>query len=362
MVFSNIKQLIYLPSHKQPVFFKIFFAPLALMFCALTALRNLLYDAKLNRTKRLPGTTISIGNIAVGGTGKTPVVIEVAKYLSAKGFSPAILTRGYKSGLVADHSLTILGGNITFHEQNSEQSFHGDEAMMQSHALPHVPVIVGSNRWKAAFRYMAAGKGQPTHWILDDGFQLRSIHRDIDVVLFDAENPWGSGWVMPRGFLRESLRSVKRASAVLFTRSTEQAPSSASQKLIGALTIAPQFKLAGVANRFYLVHGPKDILHDVTNWRVLAVSAIARPEVFIESLTSSGVNPTIKKFLPDHHCFKPHDLQDSLAKVDLLITTAKDYWRQPELFDNLPKPVAILDFQLTFNPPDLEAIFSKVAK
>jgi tetraacyldisaccharide-1-P 4'-kinase len=66
--------------------------------------------------------------------------------------------------------------------------------------------------------------------------------------------------------------------------------------------------------------------------------------------------------LPDHHCFKPHDLQDCLAKVDLLITTAKDYWRQPELFDNLPKPVAILDFQLTFNPPDLEAIFSKVAK
>ena len=138
--------------------------PLSLLYGCLMKLRRQLYLKDFLTSHQLPGVCISIGNLEVGGTGKTPVCIALANELLSKGHRPAILTRGYRSGLNSEESVVLLNETVLY-PSNFSKAFFADEARLQSHHLPTVAIIIGANRVQAAQKYCQAFE-PPTHWIL----------------------------------------------------------------------------------------------------------------------------------------------------------------------------------------------------
>ena len=173
---------------------KVLLTPISLIYGFVQFVRRGLYHTGVLRSQDLPGTVISIGNIEAGGTGKTPVVIALAKWLQEEGFTPVILTRGYRSGLKS-HETAILVNEVTVLQTGSSE-FSADEAQQQSADLSDVPVVIGANRLEGAKTYLRNFK-EPTHWILDDGFQHLKISRNIDILLLDYDHPFGNGFPIP---------------------------------------------------------------------------------------------------------------------------------------------------------------------
>ena len=206
--------------------------PLEVLFRLLVTFRNALYSLGLMPIKKLPGRVISVGNISIGGTGKSPLVMDFTRSLQLDGARVVVLTRGYKSGLLDDEWQVLYRGQVV--AGTSRSGVCADEAMMQSTALQDSFIVVGANRLNAAnnfLRYLPSWK--PTNWILDDGFQHRQIYRDIDVVVIDARRPWGS--CLPVGRFREPKSSLRRAAVVVLTKSTSDLRSDEVSKEIRRL-------------------------------------------------------------------------------------------------------------------------------
>ena len=317
--------------------------PLQLIYRLASSLRRLFYHWKIVKKNRLPGITISIGNLEVGGTGKSPVVISLCKYLIDHGHKPAILTRGYKSGLQPDDFLTIKDGEILIPPKQSGE-VHADESMMQSQALNNVPIIVGAKRYAAAQKYLSLYP-EPSHWILDDGFQHLQLQRDIDLVLLDANKPFADRYQLPMGKLRESPRHLKRATGVILTRSHSYKQSAPELiKLYKLPCISAPFN----NNQPVQVSGdPSDLTTDI---RLLALTAIAKPKRFINSLESMGLKIEHKIIKRDHQRFTSQDVgQIDYSNYDALITTSKDYWRDPKIMFSLNKPIYVVPLKASIS-------------
>jgi len=173
------------------------FSMLSMVYLVLHSLRGLFYVLHLRRVRSLPRKVISVGNITVGGTGKTPFIEMLARLFQNKGLKPAILSRGYGS---------------------AEGSF-SDEYLVLQENLPDVPHYTGPNRYLSGVK--ALEKENPDVFLLDDGFQHWQLKRDLDIVLIDALNPFGYGRLTPRGMLREPLGALKRADIFVITRSEQ---------------------------------------------------------------------------------------------------------------------------------------------
>jgi tetraacyldisaccharide 4'-kinase len=337
-------RFVYPQSERADFFTKTLSKALSLLFGFLTSIRNATFDLGIRVQHRLPGKVYSVGNIAVGGTGKTPVVIALVKHLQLKGLSPIVLTRGYGSGLKKNDWIVLqngikIGGNVTPQQLP-------DEARLQSIECSGIAVIAGSNRLAAAQKYLQTFSDvKPTHWILDDGFQHRRIHRDIDIVLIDKTSPVGNGWFMPYGFLRESLFSLKRATHVFLTgngsRSStiSQCISEINPKIFVEETFVQSEKL--VTDVSGLVS-----FSEIDPHNIFIVAGIARPERFLQDLEIEGVLPNKRLFLPDHHPISRSILSESLGTSSAVITTAKDYWRNPEVFGSLKIPVFVKKIEI----------------
>jgi len=180
----------------------------------------------LSKPHKLPVKVISIGNITLGGTGKTPAVISVAKAAKNRGLSPCVLTRGYKAK--SGGTCFISKGEGPF----ISAADAGDEAYLMAEILRDIPVVKGKNRYEAGLLAMKEYFGkfetpdqtsdrQPEApvFILDDGFQHWGLQRDIDIVLIDAANPFGNKRLFPEGMLREPLTALKRAHVIILTKS-----------------------------------------------------------------------------------------------------------------------------------------------
>ena len=330
--------------------------PLSQLFVCAVKVRSWLFDQRIFRSHQLPGMTISIGNIALGGTGKSPIVMEVVRELVARGARCAVLTRGYGSTLSPKDSIVIRGGLPIL--PSSVPTPIPDEAMMQSVALPDVPVIIGRNRWEAACRFIKSGIAEtPTHWILDDGFQHRRLARDLDIVLLDALSPFGNGHLIPRGNLREQPQSLSRADLVLLTRSsTHQVPTECFLKIRkyfeGPLLAVP-FRV-GVHPE--CVTGDGIIFDRVVHAPVAAVCGIARPQLFADQLVRQGVSLSQEYFVGDHASLDRKKLLDLADQVAAIVTTAKDYYRDPAKFAHLRVPVFIQEMRVDFDTPGLETL------
>ena len=187
--------------------------PLSYIYAVLLKTRGWLYDCGLFKQKQLPCGVISVGNIVAGGTGKTPVVIWIAKYLQSEGFQVGVLLRGY--GREDRHSTLVVSDGKQVLTPLIES---GDEAGMIARKLPGVPVVVGSDRHAAGLEVIQLWGNTEGVLILDDGFQQRQLGRDLDILTIDSTQPFGTGKLLPAGTLREPKTALKRADVLLLTR------------------------------------------------------------------------------------------------------------------------------------------------
>ncbi len=330
--------------------------PFSLFYSLLQCLRAFAYQRQIFSSHRLPGKVISIGNIELGGTGKSPLVIEVCRYLESIGARPAVLTRGYRSGLHPKDSLVLLGAELVLPPENSP-TVNPDEARMQAVRLATVPIIVGSLRFRAAQRFLSKFPA-PTHWILDDGFQHLSIKRDLDLVLLDARRPFDTGWCLPAGRLREPFSALRRADAVIFTRADADFPAASALQLIKRWDL-PSFRARFADGSPVLMVGkePSHPSHQPKRW--LLALGLARPERLERSLEAQGFSIIRRHLVGDHERFDFNLLKAAATEADGLLTSEKDYWRAPEAFADLGIPIYTLPLHVDWiEPGSLPKIFN----
>ena len=294
-------------------------------------LRRTLYKKRLLKAHRLPCPVISIGNLTVGGTGKTPMVAFVAKLLKEKGYRVAVLSRGYKGRAQKRGGVVSDGRSIFMTVRDA-----GDEPVMLANQLEGVPVLVGADRFRSG--KVALERFQSNVLILDDGFQHLSLERDLDVVLMDYRYPLGNGDVLPRGPLREPVSALSAADGIVFTRCDDP-------PLASAPVLSPLLGLAAFLKKpvFFAAHFPvtgpilkgnqKRCGADAVKGKPgIAFSGIAQNKDFRRSL--GMLNCDIRAFFefPDHHFYTQEELEEIWQKgrregAFFVATTEKDYAR-----------------------------------
>ncbi len=314
-------------------------APLGWLYGGIMRLRRFLFQKGILRSHQLPGFVISVGNLEVGGTGKSPVVMAVARHLMQRGARPIILTRGYRSGLPPDDSAVLLGSQLLL-TPASGQSFHADEATMQARKLETVPVIIGAKRWEAAQRYLQHHPA-PSHWILDDGFQHLKLKRQLNIVLLDAERPLHNGRCLPAGRLREFPSTLKFAQLILLTRARLK-----HRAFILHNMTAPVIPVAFGNSQPLQVAGPEQPWSSHAA-AVLALG-IAQPDRVVEYCRQQNYPITEQLTTGDHELFPMEKLEALGRKVGAILTTEKDFWRQADVLRSLMIPTYVLPLELRF--------------
>lgn len=276
--------------------------------------------------KKLPGFLLSIGNLTVGGAGKTPATCTLAQWGRNAGYRVAVLSRGY-GGTRKDRVLVVSDGRRV--QAGPEQA--GDEPVLLARALPGVPVVVSKDRYQAGQR--AHQDFGSDFYILDDGFQRRSLGRDLDLVLVDARDPVGNGRLLPWGPLREPAHHVSRAHAVLITRAQgwEQGKSPAEQWVSG-FDHGPCFRSVHEPGPLVLANGEARPASSLMGRPVVAFCGIARPKAFLDTLEGLGAEVRSFRAFRDHHAYTRQEAQELTALCDeqgaeLLVTTEKDWVR-----------------------------------
>jgi tetraacyldisaccharide 4'-kinase len=272
--------------------------------------KNHLYDWKILRPKKAPLTVISIGNIAFGGTEKTPLVMNLISFLTQYRFKPALISRGYKGkwekkGGVLSNGKSLLGTWID----------SGDEAFMVAQNIPQSGVFIGKNRLKSC---LIAKDLSFAPAILDDGFQHRRLHRDLDIVLFNPSEKLA---------LREPVSSLKRAHIVLIKKGIN----TQRQKIIkNLIPQTPTFEYDVIPKAFFDLNS-KELVpeEEIKGKKVLAFCGIARPRRFASLLQEKGLKIATFLEFPDHHSYPPSSLEKIVEKcqkagAESLITTEKD--------------------------------------
>jgi tetraacyldisaccharide 4'-kinase len=309
-------------------------AVISLPYRLIIVFRNWLYDKKIFAVVKLPCPVISIGNIAAGGTGKTPCVIMLAQMLQSHGFKPAILSRGYGGKSSKSVNIVSDGKNILLDSKTA-----GDEPFLMAQSLRSIPIIVGPQRIKTGSA--AIDRFGANVLICDDAMQHRQIFRDINLVLLDSQDPFGNGHVLPRGKLREPIAGLERASAFLLTRTDETPKTDEINNELTQIRNIPIFmsihKLKDVIKGDYSDKWP---ISNLTGKRVCAFCGIAKPDSFEKSLLAAQAHILSLDTFPDHHNYSRAELERIKNKfynyeADLIITTQKDGMRLQNFADFL---------------------------
>lgn len=298
--------------------------PLAWAYRGGLAVRELAYRRGWLVRGRLPCVVVSVGNLTVGGTGKTPAVEMVARWLSDEGRRVVIVSRGYGRRPGAPVELVSDGGAPRLPAERA-----GDEPLLLARRLPGVAVVVGADRLRAG--QWAVSNLRPDVVLLDDGFQQRRLVKDVEIVCLDARAPWGPGGLFPRGTLREPRSALTRADLLIVTRGD------ARRNLAGLFDeIRHHAGPAPCLAADYAVEALEDLasgaLHPASALAgrgVLAFAGIAAPERLVETLTAHGANVRDVVAFPDHHVYRPSDLAAVTRRAramgaSLLVTTEKD--------------------------------------
>jgi tetraacyldisaccharide 4'-kinase len=305
---------------------KIIASILSFFYLFIVSIRNWLYNHKILKEIKLSCPVISVGNISVGGTGKTPCVIMLAQILKKNGFHPAVISRGYGGSnrnpynVVSDGKKTLL---------NSETA--GDEPSLIAHALKCIPVIIGAERKITG--QVAIDKFGADVLICDDAMQHRRIFRDINLVLLDSKGFKGNQHVLPRGKLREPIGAIRRADAILYTHADEGVnPDAKIEKIISKKNIPV----------FQSIHKPEDIISGdgsvrepiakIKRKKVSAFCGIADPDSFKKTILSVGSKILSFNIFPDHHRYSGKEVKELTdvflkGEADYLMTTGKDAMR-----------------------------------
>jgi len=301
-------------------------------------LRREWYARHPERVRRLDRPVVSVGNLTVGGSGKTPIAAALATLLRDAGQRPVILSRGYaRSDRNAPVVIVSDGARVL-----EPVSRSGDEPQMLARQLSGVPVVVGADRHAAG--RMAQSQFDCTVFILDDGFQHVQLARDVDLLTVSVTDL--DDRLLPVGRLREPLRAATAAHAVLVDGTAEEAT-----RVAAALKISTAFSVTGRYGDPRSV-APFDGSIDIAHRRVLALAGIARPQRFFSALRTLGWDVVRELRFRDHHWFSAADMERIAAaarasQVDLILTTEKDAVRMPDVsrgaltFAYLPMRVSI---------------------
>jgi tetraacyldisaccharide 4'-kinase len=304
----------------------VFFAPLSSAWDGVYRLRRILYEYGVLKKTTFKVPVISVGNLAFGGTGKTPTIIWLAEWMISHGLTPVVLTRGYKGQL--EHSSGLLKSGQKFRLNPYD---YGDEPLMISNKMSRGAVIVGKERSKNLLKYFSEVK--PDVVLLDDGFQHLQIHRSFNIVLFDATMEMKLFKTAPLGYLREGLSALRDADALIITRADMVGPDKI-KKLINLISNHFHHK-PPIALTSYTPLGVFDVHdkyifsnHELKGLKAIAVTAIASPDAFYRYLESFGVSISERVSFPDHYFFTPEDVNELLIKASqqsaIIICSEKD--------------------------------------
>ena len=312
--------------------------PLTGLYGAATALRNRLYDRGVLSSRRLERPLVSVGNLSVGGSGKTPFVITLGELLQARGIRFDVLSRGYRR---KTRGVLVV-------EKDGNAADFGDEPLLIARRLG-VPVIVGESRYAAG--RLAEQKFQPQLHILDDGFQHRSLARDFDIVLM-AERDFADR-LLPSGRLREPLSSLRRADAIVLPRDF-------SVKNSAIESFARQGKPIWRMTR--------EIVTPTAPVAPIVFCGIARPQQFFAQVRSAGITPAAEVAFRDHHAYDSCDIERLLSmrhrlSSGVFLTTEKDAINLCRFLPDLnPLAAAVLTVTLDHPAAVVDAILARINK
>ncbi len=322
-------------------------------------LRNFSYSKGWLKTHRANAPVISIGNITTGGTGKTPLVIWICRFLQNKNVSCIILTRGYKAQGTSDE------GRAT-----------RDEPAILIESCPEAKVIVNPDRVAGAAE--AVNKFDAKTLVMDDGFQHRRLGRDLDIVTIDATRPFGYGKMLPAGLLREPLASLKRANAVVITRCDQTTEAKLTQIEEKLQKVNPNMIIARSIHAAVYAKHPEpsvipakvgiqkksetmdsclrrnDSIKQLKDKKIFAFCGIGNPEAFLNTIKALGPELVGSKVYNDHHHYTDDCLADickqaANLKADLILTTQKDWTKiTPLLPAKKDIPIAYLAIEIKF--------------
>jgi tetraacyldisaccharide 4'-kinase len=311
---------------------------------AVAAWRRRWYAADPSRRRRLQRPVISVGNVRVGGSGKTPVVAHIARLLLEQGERPVILTRGYGRRL-APRGVTIVSDGTQI---LAGVDTAGDEPLLLARELPGVPVLVSADRYRSGC-VAEAQLGATVH-LLDDGFQHFRLERDVDLVLMSEEDLTDT--VLPAGRLREPIAAASRADAALVLAGY----TSAADRIGRAAGVPLVFRITRTLGAPRRIAGARDTVVVPSGTRVFAIAGIARPERFFGDLISVGWDVVGSMPFGDHHRFTRRDVTRIAAAArssaaSIVLTTEKDAMRlaAAELGD---LPIAAVPLHVGVEPAD----------
>jgi len=309
--------------------------PFAFLYAGGTAFHRGLYRFRVLKSNKLPRPVISVGNLTVGGGGKTPIVMWLVEALVKEGFKPAVLSRGYGR---KDDEIRIVdpeGPWITF----------GDEPSMMARRLGDVPVVVSANRYQAGLELLR--HRDVDLFILDDGFQHHALRRDLDIVSIDGPRRFGNGCLVPAGILREPVSRLQVADLIVVTKVAVPDPD--FEKELTGLKDVPvvwfDFRPTGLVPSDPTMES-REI--EVFSDPVLAFCGVAHPDGFRLSLNQAGIDVAEFITFPDHHPYSDRDIfrikaAAREAGICRMVTTEKDAIRWP---DNDPEiPLFILSME-----------------
>ena len=274
-------------------------------------LKNFLYDKKIINPKRVKAFVISVGNMTTGGVGKTPVVSEIAKYLAEHGSKVAIVSRGY-GGKLSNKTVNMISDGLSIYFNAVDA---GDEPFWLAQNTPNVYVFTCKNRYEAS-KYAVEKFGVDTI-ILDDGFQHRKLHRDLDIVLMDSVKGFGNENLLPAGPLREGAEALDRIDKLVVV--SKSFKHDVAQKV--AKIMKKRLKLPTM-----VCYNQPDYVYNIKTGQLLtqgmdftAMCAIGQPQQFYDFLRGFNIVKTIT--FDDHHQYVPTDILDIAGNI---ITTEKD--------------------------------------
>jgi tetraacyldisaccharide 4'-kinase len=306
--------------------------------------------------RRLPCRVVSVGNLTVGGSGKTPMTLYLARMLAAEGLAPAVISRGYggrreRFGGVVSNGEELL---LNFREA-------GDEPYMMARQLKGIPLLVGADRYETGKK--ALSRFAPGVLVLDDAFQHRRLHRDIDLLLVDAAVGFGNGHLLPRGILREPIQAADRADAVILTRSDRVDPDRVlelrkrfSGRPVFQSIHRPCIDLVSGKGRETFPPQFGEASTTLCGRRVAGFSGIARNSEFKEMIIESGAELVDFMDFPDHYRYRRADLEAvsrraTASSADWVVTTQKDHVRIAGWYA-FPQTLAVMGIRVDFGDED----------
>jgi tetraacyldisaccharide 4'-kinase len=286
--------------------------------------RNTLFDLRLRKSVRLPVPVVCVGNLSLGGTGKTPMVEWVARQLVELGHRPAVVSRGYG----------------------------GDEARVLEDNLPDVPHLCGADR--ATVGALAVEELEADCVVLDDGFQHRRLHRDLDLVLIDSTRPPADDHLFPRGTLREPVGGLSRAGAVVFTRFDQRPPGTDPRGwLARRFPDLPTATATHAPLELLVADGTAHVLDLIREKPVALVSGIGNPSAFRRTVTDMGLSVVAERAFADHHPYTRADVDGlrtwaAATPPDAVVLTTQKDMVKLRLTDLAARPVYALRVGIRF--------------